>query len=84
MSEIEILLVDKERARFVPMGQNPTPSVPYKTWKERKAERDAYTNEQLKRVFVLKPEFNKPGMQFKTVDGTEYFIAADGSRRRVR
>ena len=55
-----------------------------RTWKDLKAERDAYANEQAKRVFVLKPEFNKPGMQFRSVDGTEYYIAADGSRRRVR
>ena len=54
-----------------------------KSWKERKAERDAYANFRSKHGFMIKPHLNRPGNEIQTVDGTHYRIAADGSMRRI-
>ena len=54
-------------------------------WAEEKRIKDLYANLQLKRGFVIKPEFNKPGFLFTSVDGnTKYYIDKNGSRRRVK
>jgi hypothetical protein len=57
---------------------------PAKSWKEQKAERDAYADSQLKRIFTIRRDLCKPGDLIRTVDGTTYEIAKDGSRRRVK
>lgn len=54
-----------------------------KTWKEQKAAIDADLNHRL-RGRMLRPECNKPGFAFTATDGTAYYIAKDGSRRRVK
>jgi hypothetical protein len=59
-------------------------TVSVKSWKEQKAERDAEANRKSRRVFVPKPEFTVPGASFTDGYGVQYYIAKDGSRRRVR
>ena len=54
-----------------------------KSWKERKAARDAHANECLHRGFRIKPELSRPGDEIETMDGQKYRIAADGSRRKI-
>jgi hypothetical protein len=51
------------------------------TWKEAKDLEDASLRRRLK-GFMLRPELLKPGVKFRTMDGAEYYIAPDGSRRR--
>jgi hypothetical protein len=55
-----------------------------KSWKERKQERDAHANQAVKRSFIHKSELLTPGNVIHSMDGTEYYIAKDGSRRRAR
>jgi len=59
--------------------------IPEKTWKEKKQEQTARINQRLRSVRVLKPEFRKPGARFTDYNGDiHYYIASDGSRRRVK
>jgi hypothetical protein len=55
-----------------------------KSWRELKSEREAETNAKLHRSFIIKPEFCTPYSRFQTMDGTRYYIAPDGSRRRMK
>jgi len=52
------------------------------TWKEKKAAEDAIIRRKLGGR-VLRPEVNRPGFAFRATDGTKYYIAKDGSRRRM-
>jgi hypothetical protein len=36
-----------------------------------------------RRAYTIKPELNKPGNTYRDQKGTQYFIAMDGSHRRV-